>query len=440
MTMDGEKANDWMAGHHYHDQEVVRAAREVVPLLASAFGEGGVGADPAHEEVDGKCARYGTIPCRHHQEVERAAREALMAEREAFEVPRHIATAPGGRRILHRVFYLSERDLLRLVVRALRVTAPEAALRLARERLRGVLEDLAGADAQVRARGASALALLAGSGDEHAAAILQSLPALGLQAPARLAVASELRPGALTVPETTLVPLLGDPDAGVRRALAVRTDEVAGNPTMLDLLASELPGAEAATRDVLLTALGVERQDDELRVRAARAGNRWRLVEELIGIPAAGRVQGLEALVPTLGSEGRNRVLRALGRRAAADPRSQADLLRCVKGPGGVAALRAIGAAATGPASAPPLVQAIHDAARAADPLLREEALRILASDPAAASVALLAESLEHPSEAVRILAAVGMWVRGDRSGEVVMLGAVRNPEFGALVRSALGR
>ena len=70
MTMDGEKANDWMAGHHYHDREVVRAAREVVPIISSAFGKGGVGEND-HDEKDGKCTRYGVIPCQVHQEIEK---------------------------------------------------------------------------------------------------------------------------------------------------------------------------------------------------------------------------------------------------------------------------------------------------------------------------------------------------------------------------------
>jgi hypothetical protein len=437
MSMDGEKANDWMASHHFHDPEIVRAAREVVPLMSNAFGEGGIG-ESDHREKDGKCTRYGAIPCFAHQQVELLARGAVMQTRMVFEVPRHFATTPSGEKIFERVFYLSERDLLRLIIRALRVAAPEAAVRVARERLAPILEDLLHADAQLRRRAARSLGLLASSGDEHAAALVQSMGALGLKATTRVEVVEEIRPGALTSPEVTFAGILKDPDREVRRAFFSRAHELADVDTMLDRLASALPANDGTAREALLKALDVERKSDELRVRAPATRNRWRVVEELIEIPEAGRVQGLEEIIRDADRGARHRLLRALGRRAAADQAAQDLLVRSTKGPGAVAALRALApvAAALKPPNAP--LRALAEAVNAPDALVREEALRALAACTAPVDLEPLAGALSQPSEAVRIQAALALWRRGDRRGQTVLHAATAHDEFGAEVRAAL--
>jgi hypothetical protein len=438
MTMDGERANDWMAGHHYHDPEVVRVAREVVPILSSAFGEGGVGADPGHVEVGGKCARYGTIPCRFHQQIELVARTSLMGTRTEFEVPRHLAATPAGEPIFHRVFYLSERDLVRLVVRALRVVAPEPALRLARERLSPVLDDLLHADGGVRKRGAAALALLASSGDEHAAALVQNLPALGLLPATRAEIAGALHPSGLTSPGLTLAALLQDPEPDVRRALFQRMGEIAGVEDVLDRLASELSRPDPQAREVLLRALGVERRGEELRVPAPATGNRWRIVEELVDQPESPRIQGLDDVLRDVALYGRNRIFRALGRRAAADPGAQELLIRAAKGPNAVVALRAIARAASQAKPQSPLVKALVEAALGSEDLAREEALRGLASLTVPVDPEVPMASLAHPSRAVRIQAALALWRRGNRAGEAVLFAATGDLELGDEVRAAL--
>jgi hypothetical protein len=442
MTMDGEKANDWMAGHHYHDSEIVRAAREVVPLLSSAFGEGGVGAADGHVETGGVCTRYGTISCRAHQQVELLARAMMSAERDVFEVPRHIAATPEGERILHRVFYLSERDLLRLIVQSLRAVSRDAAVRLARDRLGATIEDAAGGDAAARKRACQALALLANSGDEHAVAVLQALPELGVPPAARSEIAAALRPSAFTSCAVTLRDLLRESDRDVRRALLARLGEVAGDEAAMDLLAAELRTSDVPAREVLLRALGVERKADELLVAAPASGNRWRIVEELIDLPDAGRVLGVDVILKEVGGEGRLRMLRALGRRAAGDASIQDLLMRTARGGGSgkVAALRALAAAAIGEKPPAQIIAAFADAAQSPDPLLREEALRCIAAAGIPVAPETLEASMTHPARAVRIRAAIALSRIGSRAGERVMLASLNDVEFGAEVKSVINR
>jgi hypothetical protein len=361
-----------------------------------------------------------------------------VAGRPAFEVPRHIAATPAGDPILHRVFYLSERDLLRLIVRALRMVSREGAIRLARERLATILDGLLHSDAAVRKAAARSLALLAGSGDEHAAAIVQALPSLDVPAATRADVAAALRPIGLTSPDVTLLGLIRDPDREVRRALAPRLAELAGDESMLDLLASELRTSDALVREALLEALGVERKADELRVHVPAARNRWRLLEELIEMPDAGRVQGPGDALADLDTPGRHRVLRALGRRAASDPVSQDVLLRAVRGRSPVAALRAVGHAAA--AMKPPnqLLRTLIEASQSPDVLLREEALRSLAVLPFPVDGEVFVANLAHPSVAVRIQAALGLWRGGNEAGEAILRRAANHPELGAEVRAAM--
>jgi hypothetical protein len=336
------------------------------------------------------------------------------------------------------VFFLSERDLLRLIVRALRVSAPAAGLRVARERLAAIVDDLGHADVQVRKRAARSLALLVNSGDEHAAAIVQSLGALGLPAATRVEIVEELHPGAPTSPEVTLAGILKDPDREVRRALFARAHELVDVDPMLDQLASELRGADGTAREALLKALDVERKGDELRIRSAAARNRWRIAEELIETPEAGRVQGLEDLLREVDPPARHRLLRALGRRAVADLAAQDLLARAVKGPSPVAALRALApaAAALKPPSAP--LRALVEAVHAPDALVCEEALRGLACCGAPVDLELLAGMLSHASIPVRIEAALALWRRGDRRGQAVLFAATTDREFGEEVRAAV--
>ena len=57
--------------------------------------------------------------------------DELIGPDVTFQVPRHIFITPGGEVLMHRTYYLSERDLIRMVVRALRHVRPGRATELA---------------------------------------------------------------------------------------------------------------------------------------------------------------------------------------------------------------------------------------------------------------------------------------------------------------------
>ena len=225
----------------------------------------------------------------------------------------------------------------------------------------------------------------------------------------------------------------------MRRALFARLGEASSDEAVVDRLASEIRKNDGPAREALLRALSVDKKSDELTVREPARGNRWRIVEELIEVPEAGRVQGLDDALRDVERPARHRLMRALGRRASSDPAALDVLIRALKGPSPVAAARALGRAAAerdrpeqrGRARA-------LDAARSADLLVREEALHALASIDAPADVQVLAGFLADPSAAVRINAALALWRRGDRSGEKILMAALSDRELGAQVRAAL--
>ena len=160
-------------------------------------------------EKDGKCTRYGTIPCRAHQEIERLAREALMQTRMVFEVPRHIASTAAGER-LFETRLLPERARPRAPDRCAR-SVSRASRPPSRSPASGCLRSWRtwrAPTAPSGKRGARALGLLASSGDEHAAALIQGLPSLGLPAAVRVQVVEQLHPAAITSPATTFADLI----------------------------------------------------------------------------------------------------------------------------------------------------------------------------------------------------------------------------------------
>ena len=181
MSMDGERANDWMARHHFHDLELERVARELPLILTNVFGAGSPiphARGIEHTEEDGACTRYGHIRCASHQADETYCVENFIGAGVPFQVPQQIFLMPDGRVIMHRTYYLSIRDWQRMMLRALRFSDPDCALRLARERLQPLRRRLMDDDVPVRARAAEQLAILINSGDEHATSLLGDLSTL----------------------------------------------------------------------------------------------------------------------------------------------------------------------------------------------------------------------------------------------------------------------
>jgi hypothetical protein len=92
-------------------------------------------------------------------------------------------------------------------------------------------------------------------------------------------------------------------------------------------------------------------------------------------------VQGLDEALRDVDRVARHRLLRALGRRAVADPAAQDTLVRAIRGASPVAAIRALErAVSAAPPAGNPALRAVTEAARSEDALVREEALRALGS------------------------------------------------------------
>ena len=219
MAMDGERANDWMATHHFRDREIVRVARELPVILTNVFGAGSAIPQPSgipHGEKDGICTRYGHGPCRLHQAYEAYCVQNLIGEGVDFQVPRQFVVAPNGEILLDRSYYLSERDYLRMLLRALHQSDAKAAFELARDRLRPMLSGFMRADTTEEA--ISDFLLLLHSGDEHAAALTFGLKDVSVLASVRKSIAQGIEPRAAPSALEALKPLLLDEDAQVRAA------------------------------------------------------------------------------------------------------------------------------------------------------------------------------------------------------------------------------
>jgi hypothetical protein len=231
LAMDGETANDALAKRHFRDPDVVRALDACVPVLGSAFG--GVYADPndpnAHREIDGVCSRYGSCSCASHQATERWAVDSFFGGARTFAVPRHMAIATSGAVVENRGYYLSERDLENLAIRALRRTRLSDAVALATARFGDSAALLRDGDADRTRR----LARLSNAGDEYSIALL--VAAHGYEGAFERGVLREA--------------VIGAPRTEERREAAAAPD----------------PFAEAASTDPIAATAGLR----ELRRRAA---------------------------------------------------------------------------------------------------------------------------------------------------------------------------
>ncbi len=439
MTMDGERANDSLPVFHYRDREVTRVARRFPMLLSSAFGNGGVHAPGVdHAQQNGLCARYGSVDCHAHQAIERWARARFIDPNEPFEVPRHIILGPEGEVLIHRVYYLAERDLLRLLVRGLRLVNPRIAADLARARLAPIVTDLQAADGTCRARGMDALALLVNSGDEHAVALLADLVPAKVPAPDRLMIVNRIFVDAIEFTTSAISGLLQDPDASVRRRLLQRIAASSKASELLEPALSALRDGDAGVRAAALEALGVEARDGLLVVGAADAGRRWRIFEELLRAEAADHLSGLTEALRSGDDEGRNRLLRAIAAKVATDGGAARVLLTRAgdADPGAVYALR-LASRSSLPATA--VRDVVLRQAGSPCELVAQEAMRILGARESGVDAEVLERGLRHPSKAVNVEAALGLARRGRSDVRSLLQREARDPEFAEAIRAVLG-
>ncbi len=121
INMDGEPANDLMAGTLYRSPKVVELTRSTVNLVANREEHRGGMRD---------CERLGGIPCSAHRSVDVAMRTEgwVRPDPRGFVVaPQHVFIAPSGDVLISVPYQVSEAELVWCFHEALRLHDPESA-------------------------------------------------------------------------------------------------------------------------------------------------------------------------------------------------------------------------------------------------------------------------------------------------------------------------
>ena len=324
MSMDGERANDHIAVAHFKDPEVCTTLGALPVVLSNVFGRDGVHANAVkHDEVNGKCTRYGGIPCAAHQATEGYCLDNFGLRGTSFQVPRQIFVTPAGEVLEHRVYYLTERDLQRLTLRSMRRVNPRAAYALAAGRLSGLLAALRSGGAPSR-QAAEDVARLAASGDEHAVALCAGLVHAGIATELRLYLLDLLPVEALYAPGSALTPFLHDPDQTIRVRAATKLAAVADDSEVVAVLVAYLQSVDAATRKAAEVALGVRREGDLVLTAQLTPAAQLRVLEALLCDVSVAHLPGLAAVLDSAATPQRARLLRALARHAYKDDEAMA--------------------------------------------------------------------------------------------------------------------
>jgi HEAT repeat protein len=106
LNMDHEWANDELANKIYQDPKFTAEASKLVCLIGSAF---------EHEKTaDGHCARFKTITCAEHKQIEIEARKQFVGSSVAI-APQHILATAKGEVIARKAYFLTLDELLKMI-------------------------------------------------------------------------------------------------------------------------------------------------------------------------------------------------------------------------------------------------------------------------------------------------------------------------------------
>jgi len=430
-----------MAGHHFHDREIIAVARELPVVLTNVFGSGGVESPTDHDEKNGACTRYGGVPCAVHQAYESYCVEEFIGPDVAFQVPKHIVISPSGQVLMHRTYYLSERDLVRMMIRALRHVNPKRSLELARRRLQPLRHGLVSSDSKVRSRSVEELVLLVNSGDEYAVCLLGDLVTLGVAASDRVRIADGLIPDAVEMLDTGLAPMVSDPDPVVRFRAVQMAARAADDLSVVRLLTPLVVDPDSRVRGLVRARLGISELSSGVTVIAdPHTDDRWRIVQALVREGGARTVDGLASFVADAEPHARHAVLRTLARQIA-DPEAR-KLVRthaAEQGVSAIAALRALRAHLP-EGEGRELLELASRQFGSANGLVREEAMELAAAVGGGGASRILREGLEDWVPAVQVSAALGLLPGRDPECIPVLLEHVGKGTLGARIQSALLR
>lgn len=239
--------NTRMVYVHYRDAEVVALSRHFVCVIASPN---------THEEVaepERVCSRFGDVPCAAHLASEASVRGAYFAGVAKIVAPQHLFLDPSGKLLLRREYEVEGKDLIALMLQALRQVSPSVYESVAEERYAEAARALRSADDETRRQAAHELAA---SPDPRAASVLRkAIVALKEEADrARLVRAAGSAPGPAM--EGLFTELLGDKSARVRAAAAAGLGRIATPGSTAALVAALKREKESEGKNALLRALG----------------------------------------------------------------------------------------------------------------------------------------------------------------------------------------
>ncbi|HET6204516.1 MAG TPA: HEAT repeat domain-containing protein [Planctomycetota bacterium] len=115
FNMDGEQANDWTVEVAYREPKVVGRSRKFLCFAASKYEH-----ETAREGDREVCARFGSVTCAEHRQVEKDARRLFLGGRTLVNAPQHLFVAPDGTPLFRREWLISAEALADLMTRALK--------------------------------------------------------------------------------------------------------------------------------------------------------------------------------------------------------------------------------------------------------------------------------------------------------------------------------
>lgn len=449
MTMDGERANDYMAAVTYRDAGIVELAAHVHPVLSTSF---------THTSVEGaECPKYGSVTCAEHQDVEARVTSTFFGQGQSIDVPQHLFLAPGGGLLDRRRFQISTATLRNMMIRAIRAVDPQRAADVAGEYYADIRQQLERGNAVTRAAALDGLLMLADSGDEIARTALLDID------PARLSSDQEgaLLDSVIANPDSSMIDgiarlictggedfraaamqRLRDSGAG---AGAGETDtEDAGSATdrtnairQAILVRSLALAGDAALRVEIETALGVTRRGGKLQFAADLSERDQRSIAFALARhadPAALPIlEGIIASPPNM------TLLADAGIALLRYPTSTAlSIFERELARGG--ADRAVIARLIGELGDPRGADSLMGALRDSSIALRTAASRALGFIGYRDAVPALTELTENTSidNSIRVAAAAALVDLGSTNGIRPLIEYVENPVLGGAAREAL--
>lgn len=286
MTMDGERANDYMANETYRRSDILALAEHVAPIVTNVSVHAATPDDP--------CPKYKGITCRDHVAAEAAIVSAFFTPGQNITVPHHIFLDATARPIVRREFLIDGTTLANLMMRAIRIVNPgraRAAVTTIEPKLAAALV------AESKDTRNSALSTLIGrcaEGDEIARTLLFEVDPARLTPEQGQAVLDRY----LVAPDAAFADDLAGlirRGSATLRAEAIRRlaghigTEEHGRAAVAILVRALATAPDAALRTSIETALGVSRNEGSLRFTDTIRPSRFAIARALArhGDPAA---------------------------------------------------------------------------------------------------------------------------------------------------------